>query len=58
MKIHEILDKKAIKIGLESTDKENVLKELVNVLLQVRDIGDPKAIVKADRKSTRLNSSH
>ena len=57
MKIHEILDKKAIKIGLESTDKENVLKELVNVLLQVRDIGDPKAIVKALIEREELGST-
>ncbi len=47
MKISEILDKQAIKIGIDSTNKEDTLKELVNVLAKVEDIGDPKAIVKA-----------
>ncbi len=57
MKIHEILDKKAIKIGLDSIDKENVLKELVNSLTQVRDLGDPKAIVKALIEREELGST-
>src|SRR3989338_597224 len=47
MKISEILDKRAIKIGLASTGNEEALKELVEVLAQVEDIGDPKSIVKA-----------
>lgn len=47
MKIHEVLHKNAIKIGLEATDKEGALKELVGILASVRNIGDQKAIVKA-----------
>ena len=43
----EFLDKKGIKIGVESTEKEDVLKEMVGVLANVKDIGDQKGIVKA-----------
>lgn len=53
MKITEFLDKRGIKIGLESTEKEDTLKELVDVLAAVKDIGDKKSIVRAliDRES-------
>lgn len=47
MKISEILDKQAIKIGVSSITKEDTLKELVEVLAKIEDIGDPRAIVKA-----------
>ena len=47
MKISEFLSKDAIKIGMESTAKENALKELVDVLAEVKDIGDKGAIVKS-----------
>ncbi len=47
MKITEFLDKKGIKIGVESTEKEDVLKEMVDVLANVKDLGDKKGIVKA-----------
>lgn len=47
MKISEILDKRAIKIGISSITKEDTLKELVDVLAKVEDIGDPKGIIKA-----------
>lgn len=47
MKISEFLNKNAIKIGIQSTEKEDSLKELVDVLAGVQDIGDKKAIVKA-----------
>ena len=47
MKISEILDKQGIKIGISSITKEDTLKELVDVLAKVEDIGDPKGIVKA-----------
>lgn len=46
MKILDFLDKKAIKLDLESTEKEDVLKELVDVLVQVKDIGEKKGIVR------------
>ena len=47
MKIMEFLDKRGIKIGVESTEKEDVLKEMVEVLAGVKDIGDKKGILKA-----------
>ena len=57
MKISEILDPKAIKIGLNSTSKEEVMKELVEVLARVEDIGDQKAIVKALIERENLGST-
>lgn len=53
MKITDFLDRKAIKIGIEATDKENILKELVGTLAAIKDIGDQKAVVRAllDRES-------
>jgi|SRR3989338_3562764 len=57
MKISDILDRRAIKIGLETNEKEGVLKELVDVLAQVEDIGDPKAIVKALIERENLGST-
>ena len=47
MKITEFLDKNGIKIGIEATEKEDILKELVDVLADVKDIGDKKSIVRA-----------
>lgn len=57
MKITEFLNKQAIKIGLESTEKEDSLKELVDVLAGVQDIGDKKAIVKALIERENLGST-
>lgn len=53
MKITDFLDRQAIKVGLTAADKEGILKELVEVLGQVKDVGDRKSIVKAllDRES-------
>lgn len=47
MKITDILDPRAITLKLESTDKEGVLHELVNLLSQVKDLGEKKSIVKS-----------
>lgn len=47
MKITEFLDKRGIKMDLESSEKEDVLKELVDVLAEVKDVGDKKLILKA-----------
>ncbi len=47
MKISEFLSKGAIKIGMDSTEKESALRELVDVLAGVKDIGDKGAIVKS-----------
>ena len=57
MKISEILDKRAIKIGLTSITKEELLKELVDVLAKVEDIGDSKSIVKALIERENLGST-
>lgn len=57
MKIHEVLNQKAIKIGLEATDKEDALRELVGVLSTVRNVGDQKAIVKALVERENLGST-
>ena len=57
MKITEFLDKKGIKIGVESTEKEDVLKEMVDVLANVKDIGDKKGIVKALSDRENLGST-
>jgi PTS system nitrogen regulatory IIA component len=57
MKITDFLDRRSIKIGLAATDKENILKELVEVLAQSREIGDQKAIVKALLERESLGST-
>lgn len=58
MKITDFLDPKAIKIGIEATDKEGILKELVDVLADVKDLGaDRKAIVKALLERENLGST-
>jgi len=57
MKITEILDKQGIKLGLTSTKKEDVLKELVDWLSKVHDIGDQKALVKTLLEREKLGST-
>lgn len=57
MKISEILDHKAIKIGMEATTKEEALKELVGILAQGENIGDQKSIVKALIERENLGST-
>ena len=57
MKITEFLDKQGIKIGIHSTEKEDALKELVEVLAKVKDIGDSKNILKALVERENLGST-
>lgn len=57
MKITEILDQKAIKIGLNATDKEGVLRELVDALGDVKEIGESKLIIKALMERESLGST-
>lgn len=57
MKITEFLDKKGIKIGLEAVEKEDALKELVDILASVKEIGDKKNIVKALIERESLGST-
>lgn len=47
MKITEFLDKRGIKMDMRSDEKEDILKELVDLLAEVKDIGDKKTILKA-----------
>lgn len=57
MKITDFLDQRAIKIGLTAHDKEGILRELVDVLAEVKDVGDRKAIVKALLERENLGST-
>ena len=57
MKIAEVLDKRAIKIGMSAVTKEDSLKELVGILAQVEDIGDQKSIVKGLIERESLGST-
>ena len=57
MKITEFLDKRGVKVGLEATEKADVLKELVGVLADVKDLGDKKSIVKALVERESLGST-
>ncbi len=57
MKITDFLDQRAIKIGITSINKEDILKELVDALAQVKDLGDQKAIVKALLERESLGST-
>lgn len=57
MRITDFLDRRAIKIGLAATEKEGILKELVDCLAEVKDVGDRKAIVKALLDRENLGST-
>ena len=57
MKITDFLDHKSIKIGLTATDKEGILKELVETLGESRELGEKKAIVKALLERESLGST-
>lgn len=57
MKITEFLDKAGIKIDLQATEKEDALKEMVDVLANVKDIGDKKSIVKSLIERENLGST-
>lgn len=57
MKITDILKKEAIKVELEAENKEDALKELADVLLSVKDVGDKKNIVKALMERESLGST-
>lgn len=57
MKITEFLDKQGIKIGIAATEKEDALGELVDVLAEIKEIGDKKNIVKALIERESLGST-
>lgn len=57
MKITEFLDKRGIKVGIEAVEKEDAMKELVDVLAEVKDIGDKKGILRALIERESLGST-
>ncbi len=57
MKIMDFLDKKAVKLDLQSTEKEDVLRELVDLLAEAQEIGDKKGILKALIERESLGST-
>lgn len=57
MKIMDFLDKKAIKLDLQSIEKEDALKELVDLLAETQEIGDKKGILKALIERESLGST-
>lgn len=57
MKIMDFLDKKAIKLDLQSAEKEDALKELVDLLAETQEIGDKKSILKALIERESLGST-
>ena len=57
MKITEFLEKRGIKVGMDAVEKEDVLKELVDVLADVKDIGDKKGILRALVERESLGST-
>lgn len=57
MKIMDFLDKKAIKLDLQSAEKEDALKELVDLLAETQEIGDKKGILKALIERESLGST-
>jgi len=57
MKITDFLDKRSIKLDMDSVEKEDALKELVDVLAAYKEIGDKKSIVKALIERENLGST-
>jgi mannitol/fructose-specific phosphotransferase system IIA component (Ntr-type) len=57
MKITEFLDVKGIHLDLRANEKHDILKELVDVLAEVKDIGDKKLILKALLERESLGST-
>ena len=50
MKITDFLNVKGIKLDLESTEKEGVLQELVDILAEIKDIDIYRAVIGAVEK--------
>jgi nitrogen PTS system EIIA component len=57
MKIMDFLDIKAIKLNMQSTEKEDALKELVDVLTETQLIDDKKSVVKSLIERESLGST-
>ncbi|HTL48250.1 MAG TPA: PTS sugar transporter subunit IIA [Verrucomicrobiae bacterium] len=57
MKIMDFLNIKAIKLNMQSTEKEDALKELVDVLTETQPITDKKSVVKSLIERENLGST-
>ena len=57
MKIMDFLNKKAILVGLKSTDKESTVRELVDILAKADDIKNKEDLVKAIMTRESLGST-
>lgn len=57
MKITEFLDKAGIKVGFKSVEKDDAIAEMVDLLAEVKDIGDKKAIIKTLMERESLGST-
>jgi PTS system nitrogen regulatory IIA component len=57
MKIMDFLNKKAIVVGLKSTDKESTVRELVDILAKADDIKNKEDLVKAIMTRESLGST-
>ncbi len=57
MKVTEFLDIKGVRLDLQSSEKQDILKELVDILADVKDIGDKKVILKALLERESLGST-
>jgi len=57
MKIMDFLNIKAIKLQMESSEKEDALKELVDVLVETQALDDKKSIVKSLIERENLGST-
>ena len=49
MRLRDLLDESVVKIGLESTDKEECFEEMVDVLVRAGRLKDPAAALEALR---------
>ena len=57
MKIMDFLNKKAISVNIKATDKEGVIKELVDLLASAADIKDKEELVKVVLAREALGST-
>lgn len=57
MKIMDFLSKKAVTINLKSTDKEGVIRELVDALAKAEDIRNKEELIKAIMTRESLGST-
>src|SRR3989338_5523049 len=57
MKIMDFLNKKAISVSIKATDKEGVIRELVDILARATDIKNEEELIKAILDREALGST-